>query len=62
MARYWDLVANSGNFLETANTMGQPYYAKQEPRKFNAGIDLWAESNVLPICKRPEVLVTVTNA
>lgn len=46
-----------GNFVETANTMGQPYYARQEARKFNAGIDLWAESNVLPICKRPEVLV-----
>lgn len=50
-----------GNFLETANTMGMPYYAKQEPRKYNAGLDLWAESNILPLCKRPEVCVTVTN-
>lgn len=49
-----------GNFLETANTVGLPYYAKQEPRKFNAGIDIWAESNPLPICKRPEILVKVT--
>jgi len=49
-----------GNFLETANSLGLPYYAKQEVRKFNAGIDLWAESNVLPLCKRPEVLVTVS--
>lgn len=49
-----------GNFIETANTVGLPYYARQEPRKYNAGIDLWAESNPLPLCKRPEVLVTVT--
>jgi hypothetical protein len=48
-----------GNFLETANTVGLPYYARQEPKEFNAGLKLWAESNVLPICKRPEVLVEI---
>jgi hypothetical protein len=53
-------VVAPGNFLETANTIGMAYYARQEPRKFNAGMDLWAESNPLPICKRPEVLVEVT--
>lgn len=53
-------VVAPGNFLEAANTMGLPYYAKQEPRKYNAGLDIWAESNPLPICKRPEVLVKVT--
>jgi hypothetical protein len=46
-----------GNFIETANTMGQPYYARQEERKLGQGIDLWAESNILPLCRRPEVLV-----
>lgn len=56
----FETVVAPGNFIETANTVGLPYYAKQEPRKFNAGIDLWAESNSLPICKRPEVLVKVT--
>jgi hypothetical protein len=50
-----------GNFVETVNTMGQPYYAKQEPKKFGQGYELWAESNVLPICVRPEVLVTLTH-
>ena len=53
-------VVAPGNFIETVNTIGLPYYAKQEPRRFNAGIDLWAESNALPICKRPEVLVKLT--
>lgn len=49
-----------GNFSETVNTMGQPYYAKMEPRKFNQGTDLWAESNVMPLCTRPECLVKLT--
>lgn len=51
-----------GNFIETANTVGLPYYARQEMKPFGQGIDLWAESNPLPICKRPEVLVKVTAA
>lgn len=56
----FETVNAPGNFLETANTVGLPYYAKQETRKFNAGLDLWAESNSLAICKRPEVLVRAT--
>jgi len=46
-----------GNFIESANTIGQLYYARQEAKRLGQGIDLWAESNPLPICKRPEVLV-----
>lgn len=53
-------VVAPGNFLETANTIGQPYYAKQEEKKYGQGVDVYAESNVLPICLRPEVLVKVT--
>ena len=45
------------DFLETANTIGIPLYAKQEARKFNRGIDLHIQSNPLPICYRPGVLV-----
>lgn len=48
------------DFVETANTIGQPYYAKQEPRKFGRGIDLHTQSNPLPICKRPGILVKLT--
>ncbi|MEN6533686.1 MAG: major capsid protein, partial [Bryobacteraceae bacterium] len=54
-------VVAPGNFLETANTMGLPYYSRQEPKEFGQGIKVWAEGNWLPICKRPEVCVTVTN-
>lgn len=59
-ANTFEEVIAPGNFVEAVNTLGIPYYAKQEPRKFGAGIDLWAESNVLPLCKRPAVLVKVT--
>jgi len=48
-----------GDFLETVNTLGLELYAKQEPRPFNRGIDLHMQTNPLPICYRPGVLVTV---
>jgi hypothetical protein len=47
------------DFIETANTMGIELYAKQEPRKFDRGIDLHTQSNPLPICYRPALLVRV---
>jgi len=50
------------DFNETANTLGLPLYAKQEPRKFDRGTDLHTQSNPLPICLRPEVLVKGTKA
>jgi hypothetical protein len=50
------------DFNETANTIGLPLYAKQEPRKFDRGTDIHTQSNPLPICLRPEVLVKGTKA
>jgi hypothetical protein len=50
------------DFNETANTLGLPLYAKQEPRKFGRGTDLHTQSNPLPVCLRPEVLVKGTKA
>jgi hypothetical protein len=41
------------DFNETVNTVGQPLYAKQEPRKFDRGTDLHTQSNPLPMCHRP---------
>ena len=43
------------DFNETVNTVGQPLYAKQEPRKFDRGTDLHTQSNPLPMCHRPGV-------
>jgi hypothetical protein len=45
------------DFNETANTIALPLYAKQEPRKFERGTDLHTQSNPLPLCHRPAVLV-----
>ena len=47
------------DFNETANTLGRELYAKQQPRKFERGIDLHTQSNPLPMCYRPEVIVEI---
>jgi hypothetical protein len=52
-------IAAPADFIETTNTLGKPYYAKQEARKFNRGIDFHTQTNLLPMCKRPGVLVEV---
>ncbi len=48
------------DFNETVNTLGLPLYAKQEPRKFDRGTDLHTQSNPLPMCHRPGVLIKLT--
>ncbi|MEN9493606.1 MAG: hypothetical protein RJA63_4055 [Pseudomonadota bacterium] len=48
------------DFNETVNTLGQSLYAKQEPRKFERGTDLHTQSNPLPMCHRPGVLIKLT--
>ena len=50
------------DFNETVNTLGQPLYAKQDARKFDRGTDLHTQSNPLPMCHRPGVLVKLTSA
>ncbi len=51
------------DFMETAGTLGKPYYARQERMPFNKGVELHTQSNILPICTRPGALVegTLTN-
>ncbi|NCC25402.1 MAG: major capsid protein [Deltaproteobacteria bacterium] len=48
------------DFMEAVNTKGQEIYAKVEPRKFNRGADLHTQSNPLPLCRRPGVIVKLT--
>lgn len=50
------------DFNETVNTLGRPLYAKQDPRKFNRGTDLHTQSNPLPLCLRPAILVKITTS
>lgn len=45
------------DFVETVNTLGKELYAKQELSKFGRGVDIHTQSNPLPLCLRPAVLV-----
>lgn len=56
----FETILAPADFLETANTLGQELYSKMEPRKFGRGMDLHTQSNPLPICYRPGVLVKLT--
>jgi hypothetical protein len=49
------------DFNETVNTLGQSLYAKHAPRQFDRGTDLHTQSNPLPMCHRPGVLVKLTS-
>lgn len=49
-----------GNFIEAVNTVGIPIYAKQAMESMGRWVDIHMESNPLPICCRPAVLVKVT--
>jgi len=52
-------VAAPGNFTDTVNTYGEMLYALSKLRDFNQGVDIWMESNILPLCYRPKLLVKV---
>lgn len=49
-------------FIETVNTIGQPLYAKQRRLDFDTGIEIRTESNPLPLCHIPRVLVKITTS
>lgn len=48
------------DYMETVNTIGLPYYAKQEAMRMNKGVELEAQSNPISICTRPDVIVKMT--
>lgn len=45
------------NYNEAVNTIGQPFYAKSEPRRLGKGWDIEAQSNPLALWFYPESLV-----
>lgn len=49
--------AAPADFNETVGQLGQLYYAKTMPAKFDRGWDIHTQSNPLPLCLRPSVLV-----
>ncbi len=48
------------DYMETVNTLGLPYYAKQEAMRMNKGVELEAQSNPISLCTRPDVVVKLT--
>lgn len=50
------------DYMETVNTLGLPYYAKQEPMDFNKGIMVESQSNPISICTRPAAICKLTAA
>lgn len=47
-------------FMETVNTVGKEYYAKQQVMDFNVGVKLHTQSNPLYLVTKPRVLVRLT--
>ena len=45
------------DYIETVNTVGRPYYAKQERMDFDRGIMINTQSNPLCLCTMPMTLV-----
>ncbi len=48
------------DYIETVNTDGLPFYAKQERMKYDKGIELECQSNPLPICLKPACVQQLT--
>ncbi|MDR6664024.1 major capsid protein [Rhizobium sp. 1399] len=48
--------------MEAANTIGLPYYSASEPKPFNKGVDVTAESNFVVYSEKPDAIVEVTFA
>jgi hypothetical protein len=50
------------DYMETVNTEGLPFYAKQRYLDYDKGIEIECQSNPLPICLKPAVIQKVTIA
>lgn len=48
------------DYMETVNTEGMPFYAKQKLMDYDKGIDVECQSNPLPICLKPAVIQKLT--
>ena len=45
------------DYIETVNTIGKPYYAKQQKMAFDKGVMIDTQSNPLCLCNRPMTLI-----
>jgi len=58
-AGVFQTINGPADYIETVNTIGLPFYAKQEAMAFNKGIGIEAQSNALNICTYPRALVKI---
>lgn len=49
------------DYIETVNTIGRELYAKQIMDQAGRWVDVYTQSNPLPLCRRPALLVKATN-
>nr|WP_255218987.1 major capsid protein [Paraburkholderia kururiensis] len=49
------------DYMETVNTVGLPYYAKQEILPFAKGVALEAQSNPIHLPTRPKAIVRIVD-
>jgi hypothetical protein len=49
-----------GNMISQVNLPGKPIYVSQKVLDHGAGVEIYTESNPLPVCTRPELLVELT--
>lgn len=45
------------DYVETVNTIGLPFYAKQERLRLDKGVELEAQSNPLNLCTKPRAII-----
>lgn len=50
------------NYIETVNTLGLPFYAKQELMRMGKGVDLEVQSNPLNICTKPRAVIKLVKS
>lgn len=58
----FETVFAPADYVEAVNTVGLPYYAKQELAEMGRGVNVQTQSHPLPICKRPDLLVKATKS
>ena len=46
------------DYMETVNTIALPRYSKMEEMRFDKGVEIEAQMNVLPMCSQPRTLFT----
>lgn len=59
-AGIWRQYYAPADWMETANTIGRPYYARMDERERGRGFDLEVQSNPLTLCLFPEALMELT--